>query len=59
MENYFEFLILRKFPLWLFVWLGRRNNVIHMEMTLSNKALSGMQGFAIQLNKNRFGEIAY
>ena len=28
-----------------------------MEMTFSNKALSGMQGFAIQLNKNSFGLI--
>jgi len=36
---------------------SRRNNVIHMEMTFSNKALSGMQGFAIQLNKNSFGLI--
>jgi len=34
---------------------SRRNNVVHMEMTLNNKALSGMQGFAIQLNKNSFG----
>ena len=33
----------------------RRNNVIHMELTLCNKALSGMTGFAIQLNKNSFG----
>jgi len=34
---------------------SRRNNVIHMELTLCNKALSGMTGFAIQLNKNSFG----
>jgi AP-1 complex subunit beta-1 len=34
---------------------SRRNNVVHMELTLCNKALSGMQGFAIQLNKNSFG----
>ena len=33
----------------------RRNNVIHMELTLCNKALSGMTNFAIQLNKNSFG----
>ena len=26
-----------------------------MEMTFNNKALSAMQGFAIQLNKNSFG----
>ena len=36
-------------------FIFRRNNVIHMEMTFSNKALSAMQGFAIQLNKNSFG----
>eukprot|EP00088_Acartia_fossae_P025235 TRINITY_DN2605_c0_g1_i3.p1 TRINITY_DN2605_c0_g1~~TRINITY_DN2605_c0_g1_i3.p1 ORF type:complete len:939 (-),score=328.62 TRINITY_DN2605_c0_g1_i3:859-3675(-) len=34
---------------------SRRNNIVHMEMTLCNKALSGMTGFAIQLNKNSFG----
>jgi len=34
---------------------SRRNNVINMEMTFTNKALSAMQGFAIQLNKNSFG----
>jgi len=34
---------------------SRRNNQIHMEMTFNNKALSAMQGFAIQLNKNSFG----
>jgi len=34
---------------------SRRNNVIHMEMTLCNKALSAMSNFAVQLNKNSFG----
>merc|ERR1712055_219052 len=35
-----------------------KNNVIHMEMTFSNKAMQAMQGFGIQLNKNSFGLIA-
>jgi AP-1 complex subunit beta-1 len=35
-----------------------KNNVIHMEMTFSNKAMQAMQGFGIQLNKNSFGMIA-
>ena len=32
-----------------------RSNIIHMEMTFSNKAMQAMQGFGIQLNKNSFG----
>jgi len=32
-----------------------KNNVVHMEMTFSNKAMQAMQGFGIQLNKNSFG----
>jgi len=35
-----------------------RNNVIHMEMTFSNKAMQAMQGFGIQLNKNSFGLVS-
>lgn len=34
---------------------SRKNGQIHMEMTLSNKAMQPMNGFAIQLNKNSFG----
>ncbi|XP_014209154.1 AP-1 complex subunit beta-1 isoform X2 [Copidosoma floridanum] len=33
----------------------RKNGQIHMEMTLTNKAMQPMGGFAIQLNKNSFG----
>uniref|UniRef100_T1GYI4 Beta-adaptin appendage C-terminal subdomain domain-containing protein n=1 Tax=Megaselia scalaris TaxID=36166 RepID=T1GYI4_MEGSC len=34
---------------------SRRNAQIHMDMTFTNKAMSAMSGFAIQLNKNSFG----
>jgi len=34
---------------------ARKSGSISMEMTFSNKAMSGMTGFAIQLNKNSFG----
>ena len=33
---------------------ARKNNVINMELTFTNKAMQPMQGFAIQFNKNRF-----
>lgn len=32
---------------------ARRAGVIQMEMTLTNKAMSGMADFAIQFNRNR------
>lgn len=35
----------------------RRNGQLIMDMTLSNKAMAPMTGFAIQLNKNSFGLI--
>jgi len=35
-----------------------RNNIIHMEMTFTNKAMQAMQGFGIQLNKNSFGLVS-
>ncbi|KAK2170270.1 hypothetical protein LSH36_3g01040 [Paralvinella palmiformis] len=35
----------------------RRNGVIQMEMTLHNKAMQPMTGFAVQFNKNSFGLI--
>jgi AP-1 complex subunit beta-1 len=35
-----------------------KNNVIHMEMSFSNKAMQAMSGFGIQLNKNSFGLVA-
>jgi len=35
-----------------------KSNIIHMEMTFSNKAMQAMQGFGIQLNKNSFGLVA-
>lgn len=34
---------------------SRRNGQIQMEMTLTNRAMQPMMGFAIQLNKNSFG----
>lgn len=34
---------------------SRRNGEIFMDMTLTNKAMQPMSGFAIQLNKNSFG----
>ncbi|KAL7391551.1 hypothetical protein ABVT39_010943 [Epinephelus coioides] len=34
---------------------ARRAGVIQMEMTLTNKAMSGMADFAIQFNRNSFG----
>lgn len=34
---------------------SRRNGVISMDMTFTNKAMQAMNGFAIQLNKNSFG----
>ncbi|XP_037933057.1 AP-1 complex subunit beta-1 [Teleopsis dalmanni] len=34
---------------------SRRNGEISMDMTLTNKAMQSMTGFAIQLNKNSFG----
>jgi hypothetical protein len=36
---------------------SRKNAAVFMELTLSNKALSPMSGFAIQFNKNSFGLI--
>lgn len=36
---------------------ARRNNGVVMELTLTNKALQQMSGFAIQFNKNSFGLI--
>jgi len=35
-----------------------RSNIIHMEMTFTNKAMQAMQGFGIQLNKNSFGLVS-
>ena len=35
-----------------------RSNIIHMEMTFSNKAMQAMQGFGNQLNKNSFGLVS-
>jgi len=35
-----------------------RSNVIHMEMSFSNKAMAAMTGFGVQLNKNSFGLMA-
>lgn len=32
---------------------ARRGGQIYMEMSFTNKAMQGMSGFAIQLNKNR------
>jgi AP-1 complex subunit beta-1 len=32
---------------------SRKNNQVIMELTLNNKAMQAMSGFAIQLNKNR------
>lgn len=39
------------------IWgtFSRRNGQIQMDFTFSNKAMQGMAGFAIQLNKNSFG----
>jgi len=37
---------------------SRRNGIINMEMTFTNRAMQPMQGFGIQLNKNSFGLIA-
>lgn len=34
---------------------SRRNGQISMDMTLTNKAMQALTGFAIQLNKNSFG----
>ena len=34
---------------------ARRGGVLYMDMTLQNKAMQNMGGFAIQLNKNSFG----
>ncbi|KAL1501451.1 hypothetical protein ABEB36_006768 [Hypothenemus hampei] len=34
---------------------SRRSGQIYMEMTLTNKAMQAMTGFAIQFNKNSFG----
>jgi len=34
---------------------ARRNKVIYMDLTLTNKTMMGMSGFAIQFNKNSFG----
>lgn len=34
---------------------SRRNAQVHMDMVITNKAMSVMSGFAIQLNKNSFG----
>jgi hypothetical protein len=36
---------------------SRRNNQIVMELTINNKAMQAMGGFAIQFNKNSFGII--
>ncbi|XP_017471403.1 PREDICTED: AP-1 complex subunit beta-1 [Rhagoletis zephyria] len=36
---------------------SRRNGEIFMDMTLTNKAMQPMSGFAVQLNKNSFGLI--
>lgn len=33
----------------------RRNGQVSMDMTITNKAMQAMSGFAIQLNKNSFG----
>lgn len=34
---------------------SRKSGQVHMEMTLTNKAMQVMSGFAIQFNKNSFG----
>ena len=34
---------------------ARRNKAVIMELTLTNKAMQSMTGFAIQFNKNRSG----
>lgn len=34
---------------------SRRNGQISMDMTITNKAMQAMSGFAVQLNKNSFG----
>ena len=34
---------------------SRKNGQVFMELTLTNKALSPMTGFAVQFNKNRWG----
>lgn len=36
---------------------ARRNGQLFMDMTLSNKAMGAMTGFAVQFNKNSFGII--
>ena len=36
---------------------ARRNGQLFMDMTLSNKAMGAMSGFAVQFNKNSFGII--
>ena len=33
---------------------SRRNGIINMEMTFTNRAMQAMTGFGIQLNKNRY-----
>lgn len=37
--------------------LSRRNKKIYMDMTITNKAMQPLSGFAIQFNKNSFGLI--